>query len=219
LEAVRAEELLVAVRWLLLVVAAYLLGAFPTGAIVAQAHGVDLTHHGSRRTGATNALRVLGKRAAIGILVGDALKGILAVSLARRAVTSPWAPPVAGLLAMTGHTYSILLGGKGGRGVATGLGALLALSPTAVLVAAVLGIGTIAALRIVSLGSLVGALAGAAALTVQVATGKAPRADLLFAVGGASFLIYSHRDNVGRLLAGTERRLGQPAEMAEVQAG
>src|SRR5579883_2189488 len=182
-------------RWVGLLAGAYLLGAFPTGALVARARGVDLTQHGSRRTGATNALRVLGKRAAAGILLGDALKGVLAVLLARRCLRSDWAPPVAALLAMTGHTYSVFLGGKGGRGVATGLGALLALSPGALLVAAVAGVGTIAGTRIVSLGSLAGALAG-----------------------GAGFLLYSHRDNVARLLAGTERRLGQPAQMDEAPA-
>jgi glycerol-3-phosphate acyltransferase PlsY len=199
-------------RWLVVIVIAYLLGAFPTGAIVARAYGVDLTRHGSRRTGATNALRVLGKPAAIGILLGDALKGVLAVALARRCVRSTWAPPLAGLLAMAGHTYSVFLGGKGGRGVATGLGALLALSPPALLVAAVAGVGTIATSRIVSLGSLAGALAGAAALGTQAARGRAPCANLLFAVGGSSFLLYSHRDNVHRILAGTERRLGELAE-------
>jgi acyl phosphate:glycerol-3-phosphate acyltransferase len=202
-----------ALRWLALAALAYLLGAFPTGALVARAHGVDLTQHGSRRTGATNALRVLGKRAALGILLGDALKGVLAVLLARRCVPNAWAPPVAGLVAMAGHTYSVFLGGKGGRGVATGLGALLALSPGALLVAAGAGVGTIAASRIVSLGSLTGALVGAGALGAQVARGRAPRPYLLFAVGAAGFLVYSHRDNVARLLAGTERRLGQPAEV------
>ena len=207
------------VRGVVTLLAAYLVGAFPTGAIVAWAHGVDLTRRGSRRTGATNALRVLGKRAAIGILLGDALKGVLAVLLARRLVRGTWAPPLAGLVAMAGHTYSLFLGGKGGRGVATGLGVLLALSPAALLVAAAAGVGTIAATRLVSLGSLAGALAGAAALAMQAARGRVPRAHLLFVVGGASFLIYSHRDNIERLLAGTERRLGQPAEVEDPDRG
>src|SRR5256885_7657930 len=108
-------------RWLWVLLVAYFLGAFPTGAVVAGAHGVDLTQHGSRRTGATNALRVLGKRAAAGILLGDALKGALAVAVARRVGASAWAPPAAALLAMVGPTYSVFLGRKGGRGVATGL--------------------------------------------------------------------------------------------------
>src|SRR5919199_1671530 len=82
-------------RWLALAVVAYLLGAFPTGVLVARARGVDLTQHGSRRTGATNALRVLGKRAAIAILLGDALKGLLAVRLADRYGGRPRGPPAA----------------------------------------------------------------------------------------------------------------------------
>ena len=192
----------------LILLLAYLIGAVPTGALVARAHGADLTQHGSRRTGATNALRVLGKRAAVLVLVGDALKGVVAVQLARRCGGSSSAPPLAALAAMGGHTYSIFLGGRGGRGVATGLGALLALSPLALLTAAVAGVGAIAATRYVSLGSLLGALAGASAVAVQVARGRAPRPYLAFALGGAAFVVYSHRDNVERLLMGTERRLG-----------
>ena len=202
-------------RGLVLVLVAYFLGAFPTGALVARAHGVDLTQYGSRRTGATNALRVLGRRAGVMVLGGDALKGLLGVALARRYGGTAWLPPLAALVAMAGHTYSIFLGGKGGRGVATGLGALLGLSPAALVAAAVAGVGTIAASRYVSLGSLVGAMVGGAALGVQAAQGQVPRPYLLYAAGGAAFLLQSHRDNLVRLLDGTERRLGEAAESQE----
>jgi glycerol-3-phosphate acyltransferase PlsY len=93
------------------------------------------------------------------------------------------------------------------------------LSPPALVIAALAGVGTIAASRIVSLGSLAGTLAGAGAVAVQVGRGRAPRPYLLFAGGGAAFLIFSHRDNVQRLLAGSERRLGQPAEGEAAEAG
>ncbi len=202
------------VRWLLLVVGAYLVGAIPTGALVARAHGVDLTQYGSRRTGATNALRVLGKRAAVLVLLGDALKGGAAVWLARR-VDGEAAAPLAALAAMLGHSYSVFLGGRGGRGVATGLGALLALSPRALVAGAVVGLPTIAATRLVSLGSLLGSAAGAGALAAEVAQGRAPRGHLAFAVGGAAFLYYTHRDNIERLLAGTERRFGERVAVHE----
>src|SRR5947209_20364787 len=96
-------------RWLALIVLAYLLGAFPTGALVARLHGVDLTQYGSRRTGATNALRVLGKPAAGLVLAGDALKGALAVWLAGRLVGQGAGPAVAALVAVVGHTYSVFL--------------------------------------------------------------------------------------------------------------
>lgn len=205
------------VRWLLLLVGAYGVGAIPTGALVARAHGVDLTQYGSRRTGATNALRVLGKRAAVLVLLGDALKGVAAVWLARQ-VGGGAAVPLTALAAMFGHSYSVFLGGRGGRGVATGLGALLALSPRALVAGALVGVGTIAATRFVSLGSLLGSAAGAGALAAEVAQGRAPRSYLAFAAGGAALLYYTHRDNIERLLAGTERRFGERVAVPEEPA-
>src|SRR5437764_128820 len=144
-------------RWPVLVLLAYFIGAIPTGALVARVHGIDLTQHGSRRTGATNALRVLGKPAAALVLGGDVLKGMLAVWVGGRLVQHEGGGAVAALVAVIGHTYSLFLGGRGGRGVATGLGSLFALSPLALLWAAASGLATMAATRYVSLGSLVGA--------------------------------------------------------------
>jgi acyl phosphate:glycerol-3-phosphate acyltransferase len=194
--------------WLLAL--AYLVGSFPTGALVAARYGVDLTQHGSRRTGATNALRVLGRRVGVFVLAVDAAKGLLAVTLARRRGHTAWTPAIAALVAMIGHTYSIFLGGSGGRGVATGLGGLLALSPAAVLTGAVSALVTIATTRLVSLGSLLGALTAGAALAVQVSRGRVPKPYLLYAVGSPAFLLFSHRENIGRLLTGREHRLGEP---------
>jgi len=205
-------------RWSVLLLLAYLIGAIPTGALVARAHGVDLTQHGSRRTGATNALRVLGKPAAALVLVGDVLKGVLAVWLGGRLVQHDAGKAVAALVAVIGHTYSVFLGGRGGRGVATGLGSLLALSPPALLWAVVSGLATMGATRYVSLGSLVGAAVGGAALGWRVQRGAAPREYLLYALLGPLFLCYSHRDNIRRLLSGTERRLGERAQVAESAA-
>ncbi len=193
----------------LVLLGAYLLGSVPTGALVGRAHGVDLTRVGSQRTGATNALRLLGKRAATLVLLGDVAKGLIVVLLARRLGGRGLMPPLAALAAMVGHTHSIFLGGRGGRGVATGLGALLALSPRGLATGAMVSGIAIAASRYVSLGSLLGALSAAAWMIGEVAARRAPRAHVVFALGGAAFLIYSHRDNVARLLAGTERRLGE----------
>src|SRR5262245_4852823 len=102
--------------WLALLALAYLLGAIPTGALVGRAYGVDLRARGSQRTGATNALRLLGRRAGALVLAGDALKGLVAVALARRLGGGPWLPPLAALAAVVGHVYSVFLGGGGGRG-------------------------------------------------------------------------------------------------------
>jgi glycerol-3-phosphate acyltransferase PlsY len=202
------------IRWAHAQGLAYIQGAIPTRPLVARLYGVDLTQYGSRRTGATNALRVLGKPAGALVLVGDALKGMLAVRLAGQLAGTESACPAAALTAIVGHTYSVFLGGRGGRGVATGLGGLLMLSPAALLIAAVGGIGTMALTRYVSLGSLVGAALGGAALAWQVARGRLPASYLVYALGGAGFLFYSHRDNIARLLAGTERRLGEREQVA-----
>jgi len=197
-------------RWLLLLGLAYLLGAFPTGALVARAYGVDLRQQGSRRTGATNALRVLGLRAGVLVLAGDVLKGWLATTLAARWGGTPWALPLAALCAMVGHTYSLFLGGRGGRGVATGLGALLVFSPSACLIAAAIALPVIAVSRYVSLGSIVGASVAGLALAVQAVRGSRPRPYLLYALLGPAFILFAHRDNLARLRAGTEPRLGDP---------
>jgi glycerol-3-phosphate acyltransferase PlsY len=202
-----------------LVVLAYFLGAFPTGALVAARSSVDLTRHGSRRTGATNTLRVLGKRAGFFVLSVDAAKGLLAVTLARQCGHTSWTPALAGLVAMVGHTYSVFLGGRGGRGVATGLGGLFGLSPTAWLTGVGCAVATIATTRLVSLGSLVGALAAGAALALQVARGRVPKPYLLFAVCSPAFLLFSHQENIARLLGGTEHRLGDPLQQDTPEAG
>src|SRR6476646_9901893 len=113
--------------------AGYLIGAIPTGVVVARVYGrVDLTQVGSRRTGATNVLRTLGPGAAAIVFVGDFLKGVVAVLLAAVVgAGAPWPQALAGLAAVVGHSYSPFIGFKGGRGVTTGLGAALVLWPTA----------------------------------------------------------------------------------------
>jgi glycerol-3-phosphate acyltransferase PlsY len=196
----------------MLLVGAYLLGSFPTGGVVARAYGVDLTEVGSRRTGATNALRVLGKRAAIAVLLVDAGKGLAAVVLARRFGSSSAVAPAAALVAMVGHTYSLFLKGRGGRGVATGLGGLLGLSTGATVAGVAGAVITIAATRFVSLGSLVGAAIGGLALIAQARRGRVPGSYGLAGLLGPLFLTYTHRDNLERLLGGTERRLGEGAQ-------
>ena len=194
---------------LLLVVLGYLLGAFPTGALVARLYGVDLRQQGSRSTGATNALRVLGKPAGAAVLGVDVLKGWLAVYLARRWGGSGWAVRLAGAAAVVGHSYSVFLGGRGGKSVATGLGSLLALRPSACAAAAGVALPIIGATRYVSLGSLAGASVGALVLSASAARGRAGRADLLYAATVSGLIWWRHRENIERLLAGTERRLGE----------
>jgi glycerol-3-phosphate acyltransferase PlsY len=189
----------------------YLLGSIPTGVLVARLYGqTDLTQVGSRRTGATNVLRTLGKRAAALAFIGDFLKGSLAVALGGLlAPADGRGMALAGITAVLGHCYSPFIGFKGGRGVTTGLGSLLVLSPLAALAATLIGVLAIALTRYVSLGSILGVLTGSLLLVGLTLTQGGPPAPALFGIVIGVFIVAAHHDNIGRLLRGTERRLGQ----------
>ncbi len=194
-----------------------MLGAIPTGIIVARVYrNVDLTAYGSGRTGATNVLRTLGTGAAAIAFAGDFLKGLLAVLLVRLVIApdNSWIEFIAGIASVLGHSYSVFIGFKGGRGVVTGFGATAAATPLApilMLIAFAIGAVLVAVTRYVSLGSVVGAaLAGLLMCWLAVNTG-----DPAWAAWGvlmSGFIIASHKDNIERLLAGTERKLGERAE-------
>lgn len=199
---------------LLAILIGYLVGAIPTGVVVARAYGrVDLTRVGSRKTGATNVLRTLGKGPAAIVFLGDFLKGAFAMLLVRAFLTQDeLAVALCGVAAVLGHAYSPFIGFKGGRGVTTGLGGLLVLSPLAAGAGALIGVAAIAASRFVSLGSILGTVTGAGALLLLIVTGSHPPAHAAFAVAVGAFIVVAHHDNIHRLLSGTERKLGQRVE-------
>src|SRR5579864_5043504 len=125
-------------QFALAAVIGYLLGSIPTGMIVARVYrGVDLTEYGSGRTGATNVLRTLGRGAAAVAFGGDFLKGALAVALVKFVIApeNAWVEMVAAAAAVIGHTYSVFIGFKGGRGVVTGFGASVVAAPIPMLIA------------------------------------------------------------------------------------
>ena len=192
----------------LAVAAAYLVGAVPIGFLVARAFGVgDIRRHGSGNIGATNVLRTLGRVPAVVTLLGDIAKGYGAVVLASRLGGEEPAVTAAGAVAaVVGNCWSVFLGFRGGKGMATGLGALLRLTPLATLAAVPVFLVVAATTRFVSLASLLSAACvpfGALAL-------DASRASVLGAFAVAAVIIVRHRDNITRLRAGTERRLGEP---------
>jgi glycerol-3-phosphate acyltransferase PlsY len=194
-------------------VVGYLFGSIPSGMIVARVYrNVDLTAHGSGRTGATNVLRTLGSGAAAVAFLGDFLKGVLAVLFVRLVFGdgNSWLELLAAIAAVVGHSYSLFIGFKGGRGVVTGLGATIMAAPVLMLIALAIGVGLVAVTRYVSLGSVIGSLiAGLFMCGLAVATGEFAWAAWGVLVGG--FIIIAHRDNISRLLAGTERKLGERA--------
>ena len=205
-----------AVQVICLIVGAYLLGAVPMGWLVCRiGFGVNIFEHGSQRSGATNVYRTVGRGAAVIVFVGDMLKGFVPTLAARLLVGDlQLVPVIVALLTAAGHNWSIFIGLRGGRGVATSAGAVLALAPLAALVGIPVGLATVAIGRYVSLGSLVGALGflvGAIAfyaLDLGV-TGFHVTLVAIFVV----FLMTQHLDNLQRLFAGTERRLAPWPEL------
>lgn len=197
-------------------IVAYLLGAIPSGLVVARVYrNVDITQVGSQKTGATNVLRTLGPGAAAIVFISDALKGCLAVLIASLLTSQDsLTMSIAALTAIVGHSYSVFIGFRGGRGVTPALGALLVMSPLASLIAVVIGACMIAATRYVSLGSMVGAASGGIAISLMALLGQQPKAYMLFGIVAAAFIIVSHRDNIARIASRTERRLGEKAEPA-----
>jgi glycerol-3-phosphate acyltransferase PlsY len=206
-----------ALQMLIGAIVGYLLGMLPTGAIVGRRFGIDLTRVGSGSTGATNVLRTLGVRWAILVVVCDFLKGTVAVLVAGWIVggapwgATSWGQVMAASFAVLGHTYSPLLGFRGGRGIVTGGGALIVLSPVAFAIA--LGCGAIAIVRTryVSLGSLVGAIVAGVIVLGQALFGSGPAPFLLYGSALPTFIIVAHRNNIHRLWNGTERKLSRGA--------
>jgi glycerol-3-phosphate acyltransferase PlsY len=194
------------ISWLL---ASYFLGAIPTSYLTARLfRGIDLRQHGSRNLGATNLYRVLGWRFAIPVGLLDAAKGFVPVLVfAPRASSSELFGLVCGMMAVVGHVYSVFVGFKGGKGVATAAGVMLALTPAA------LGVSFGVWLVIVMLSGYVslGSIASAAVFPVAVRLLDPPEQSAIFwlDVAVAAAIIWLHRANIRRLLKGTENRFGR----------
>lgn len=213
--------------WIGLLAIAYLLGSLPTGYLVAkQLSGIDIRQQGSGSMGATNILRTLGKGPAIFVLLVDVIKGSIAVLLLRYSVTSvatslpawinpddwgAWGAALGGLLAVLGHSRPIWFRfSTGGKSVATGLGAILALSPIVALGTITTFAVTIALSRIVSISSVL----AAAIVPILMVALQQPLPSQLFGLAAGLYVIIRHRSNMQRLIAGTEPRIG-----AKVKAG
>ena len=189
--------------------AAYVVGAVPIGFLVARAFGVgDIRRHGSGNIGATNVLRTLGRLPAIITLLGDIAKGYAAVALAAWLAGDVPAVTAAGAAAaVVGNCWSVFLGFRGGKGIATGLGALLRCVPWATLAALPVFVAVVATTRYVSLGSLL----AAACVPLGALLLGYPHVAALAALIVAVIVIARHHANIARLRAGTESRLGSRA--------
>jgi len=205
--------------YVIVAVAAYLLGSIPTGYLVGRTQGIDIRTAGSGNMGATNSFRVLGKPAGTFVLLVDCAKGFAAVWLGGWLWKVLGAPEVqaephcvvAGILAVLGHNYPCWLRFKGGKGIATSAGVYLALAPVALGITLVVFILTVAVTRYVSIGSIVGAIVLPSAVwfthdnwTLRIVT---------MALGVLA--IFKHRKNIQRLMAGTENRIGKAPQSTE----
>jgi len=189
-----------------LVVGAYFVGSIPFGVVIGRAaFGVDPRNVGSGNIGAANSLRALGKTGAILVLIGDVVKGVVPTAIALYAFRTPPLVTVAvGLATIIGHNWSVFLKFSGGKGVATGLGVLVVLSWQAAIAFAVVWLATMGATRYASLSSM---LANAA---VPLALAALRRQPAFVAYGIVAFVLvmWRHEQNIRRLFAGTELRLG-----------
>ena len=216
--------------YIIVALAAYLLGSIPTGFLVAKAKGIDIRAVGSGNIGATNAMRVLGKPAGIFVLVMDVLKGYFACKIFPPLIFNWLAPHfsglfvyfqnepaelqmkffvLAGICAVLGHNYTCWLKFKGGKGIATTAGVFLALAPWAVLVALVVFILAVVLTKYVSAGSIAAAIALPA--TVWIMSPDNLELGIVSTALGV-LAIYKHKSNIQRLMAGTENRLGKKKE-------
>ena len=190
-------------EWALLIIAAYLIGSIPMGLIFGKLiWKKDLRRFGSHNIGATNAWRILGRKAGLLIFILDFLKGQLGVLLGAYLFCSPCAMILGGLFAMLGHIFPIFLAFKGGKGVATALGVIAALMPKITAIVFVVWLIIFLITRYVSVASIV-----AAVLTpILAAVFKEPTVYFLFVFVAAVIIVFRHRENIKRLKAGRENR-------------
>ena len=182
----------------------YVIGSLPSGLILGKTvWNTDLREHGSKNIGATNAWRTIGKKAGIAVFAADFLKGAVAVALGNFFVGTPIAMVICGLLAIVGHSLSLFLNFKGGKGVATGLGVIAMLMPTVTIIVFLVWLAIVSVTRYVSLGSIV----AAALVPVLAKIFDCPTEYALFGLLAAVIIIWRHNGNIKRLLDGTESKI------------
>lgn len=198
-------------EWLL-VPAAYLLGSVQPGLLLVRlVMRRDVREVGSGKTGMTNVMRAAGKKAAALVFVLDVAKGVLPVLVAASVSDDAWLEAATATIVVMGHVFPVFAGFRGGRGVATGVGAAGALLPWAG-VAGIVFVPVVLLTRYVSLGSILGVAAVFAGFVVAMVSYDLPTPHFVFALIIGPLIVGMHRDNIVRLLRGTERRIGQREE-------
>jgi glycerol-3-phosphate acyltransferase PlsY len=220
---------MIVAKFVAVVILGYLLGSIPFGVLIGRRSArVDVREHGSGRTGATNVLRTAGKKAAAMVAGLDVLKGVLAVIFAGLIVRGDYlvvgefglgilvAQVLAASAAILGHVFPVFLKFKGGRGVATFFGGLIALCPVVALFGGEVLIIGAGLTRFASLGSIAGVVGTYTILVPLTILNSFPIEYLAYALVGTIIIIVMHRDNIVRLIKGKERKLGQKAEAEDL---
>ena len=200
-------------HFLLGFVLGHVCGSVPSGLWLVQAfHGIDIRNYGSKNIGTTNVFRTVGPKTAVLVLIADAFKGILAVGIMSYFFHNPLLDVVTALGALLGHNYSIFLGCKGGKGVATALGLLIFMMPKVAVASFGIWLVCVLLTRYVSLGSIMAAI-----FTPPLAWYLGyPSAYVIFSVVAAFFVVLRHKENIHRLLTGTESKI-KPGNAKDLQ--
>ncbi|MBR3872699.1 MAG: glycerol-3-phosphate 1-O-acyltransferase PlsY [Clostridia bacterium] len=200
---------------LLIAVVAYLLGCFSTGITISRAQGVDIRTKGSKNTGASNVLRVLGLKSGVFTFVGDVLKAVLACVIGALLLpgatfgVNGWGMMLAGLFAILGHNWPVFYGFKGGKGVACSGAVVFLLSPLWGTIAIAICLVVIAVTRFISLGSMTLLFTY---MVLMCAAHWGEWVVCLFTVVLFALCVWRHRTNIQRLISGTENKIGQKAK-------
>lgn len=200
-------------HFLLGFVLGHICGSVPSGLWLVQAfHGIDIRNYGSKNIGTTNVFRTVGPKTAVLVLIADAFKGILAVGIMSYFFHNPLLDVVTALGALLGHNYSLFLGFKGGKGVATALGLLIFMMPNVAVASFGIWLVCVLLTRYVSLGSIMAAI-----FTPPLAWYLGyPSAYVIFSVVAAFFVVLRHKENIHRLLTGTESKI-KPGNAKDLQ--
>lgn len=188
----------------IIIIISYLFGSIPFGVLVSKYRGVDLQKSGSGNIGATNVLRTIGKGAAAITLIGDLLKGSLAVFLAKNLLNEPWIA-ISGIAVILGHIFSVFLNFKGGKGVATAFGVILIYSPIVAVPSILMWAIVVYIFRYSSLGAIVTFLS----LPGIMAILNPDKVKLIFSFLISMIILFRHGKNIGRLFKGTETKIGE----------
>lgn len=215
------EEMLL-VKFISIVIFGYLVGSIPTGVIIGKlVRGIDVRDYGSGKMGGTNVMRTLGTKLGILVIALDVAKAAVAVTLAKIIFGEQvlligtfllhWqiAQVATALAVIVGHNWPVFLHFRGGRGVACFFGGLLAMSPAAALFGFQILLLVVFITRYMSMGSIFGAFGAWSLLAPMTVINQFPPTYLVYGLIAAALILYQHRDNISRLRAGTERRLGK----------